>query len=169
MLQKNLRQKVEEKLLASYESMYRIAFSYVKNEDDALDVVQESAYKAMKNAKKVKKEEYIETWIYRIVMNSAIDFLKRNKRETATEQMEELYHMGSRDHYTDFDTIQALDILNDKERAVIVLRFFEEKKLGEIAAILDINQNTVKSVLYRSLQKLKIELEKGDMSYERLF
>ena len=168
MLHKNLRHQVEEKLLTSYESMYRIAFTYVKNADDALDIVQDSAYKAIKNAKSVKQEEYIETWIYRIVMNCAVDFLKRNRKEMATERLEELHHMETTDKYMDFDTIRALDILNEKERAVIILRFFEEKKLDEIAAVLGMNGNTVKSILYRSLQKLKMELEKGDMSYEEL-
>ena len=168
MLRKNLRHQVEEKLLTSYESMYRIAFTYVKNADDALDIVQESAYKAIKNAKSVKQEEYIETWIYRIVMNCAIDFLKRGKKEMATESLEELHPMGMPDKYTDFDTIRALDVLNEKERAVIILRFFEEKKLDEIAVVLKINGNTVKSTLYRSLRKLRIELEKGDMPYEGL-
>ena len=168
MLHKNLRHQVEEKLLTSYESMYRIAFTYVKNADDALDIVQDSAYKAIKNAKSVKQEEYIETWIYRIVMNCAVDFLKRNRKEMATERLEELHHMETTDKYMDFDTIRALDVLNEKERAVIILRFFEEKKLDEIAAVLGMNGNTVKSILYRSLQKLKMELEKGDMSYEGL-
>lgn len=168
MLHKNLRHQVEEKLLTSYESMYRIAFTYVKNADDALDIVQDSAYKAIKNAKSVKQEEYIETWIYRIVMNCAVDFLKRNRKEMATERLEELHHMETTDKYMDFDTIRALDVLNEKERAVIILRFFEEKKLDEIAAVLGMNGNTVKSILYRSLQKLKMELEKGDMSYEEL-
>lgn len=168
MLHKNLRHQVEEKLLTSYESMYRIAFTYVKNADDALDIVQDSAYKAIKNAKSVKQEEYIETWIYRIVMNCAVDFLKRNRKEMATERLEELHHMETTDKYMDFDTIRALDVLNEKERAVIILRFFEEKKLDEIAAVLGMNGNTVKSILYRSLQKLKTELEKGDMSYEGL-
>lgn len=166
MLHKNLRHQVEEKLLTSYESMYRIAYTYVKNADDALDIVQDSAYKAIKNAKSIKQEEYIETWIYKIVINCAIDFLKHSKKEMATESLEELHHIGTTDHYMDFDTIRALDILNEKERAVVVLRFFEEKKLGEIAAVLGMNGNTVKSTLYRSLQKLKIELEKGEMPYE---
>lgn len=76
--------------------------------------------------------------------------------------------METTDKYMDFDTIRALDVLNEKERAVIILRFFEEKKLDEIAAVLGMNGNTVKSILYRSLQKLKMELEKGDMSYEEL-
>lgn len=168
MLQNNIRQKVEEKLLDSYGAMYRMAYSYVRNEQDALDIVQESAYKAMKYANSIKKEAYIETWLYRIVIHCAIDQLNHKKRELTSDEIEENNQLTSTDHYTDFDTIRALDVLKEKERAVVVLRFFEEKKLEEIAQILDMRLSTVKSLLYRSLKKLKIELQKGDISYEEI-
>ena len=166
MSQNKIQQQVENKILESYESMYRIAFTYVKNADDALDVVQDSAYKAIKNAASVKKEQYIETWIYKIVINCAIDFLKKNKKEILTDIPEQLWHPGTTDSYQDFDTIEALDVLNEKERAIIILRFFEEKKLEEIAQILNMNLSTTKSILYRSLKKLKIELKREELNYE---
>lgn len=166
MSQNKIQQQVENKILESYESMYRIAFTYVKNADDALDVVQDSAYKAIKNAASVKKEQYIETWIYKIVINCAIDFLKKNKKEILTDIPEQLWHPSTTDSYQDFDTIEALDMLNEKERAIIILRFFEEKKLEEIAQILNMNLSTTKSILYRSLKKLKIELKREELNYE---
>ena len=166
MLHNNIREKVENKILESYESMYRIAFSYVKNADDALDVVQDSAYKAMKNAVSVKKEQYIETWIYKIVINCAIDFMKKNRKEVLTDIPEELSHPSTTDTYQDFDTIQALDVLNEKERAIVILRFFEEKKLEEIALIPNMNLSTTQSMLYRSLKKLKTELKREELNYE---
>lgn len=162
MSKSKIRKKIEEKILDSYESMYRIAFTYVKNVDDTLDIVQDSAYKAIKYSESVKKEQYIETWIYKIVINTAIDFMKRNKREILTEIPEELGHPSTLDTYKDFDMLQALDILNEKERAVILLRFFEDKKLEDIALILNMNLNTTKSLLYRSLKKLKVELNERD-------
>lgn len=158
-----IREQVEAKLLSSYESMYRIAYTYVRNEDDALDIVQTSAYKAIKNADSVKSEQYIETWIFKIVMNSAIDFIRKNKREMLTDIPEEITHSSTTDHYKDFDTLQALDVLNEKERTVILLRFFEDKKLEDIAHILKSNLSTTKSILYRSLKKLKMELEGGQV------
>ena len=166
MSQNKIQQQVENKILESYESMYRIAFTYVKNADDALDVVQDSAYKAIKNAASVKKEQYIETWIYKIVINCAIDFLKKNKKEILTDIPEQLWHPSTTDSYQDFDTIEALDVLNEKERAIIILRFFEEKKLEEIAQILNMNLSPTKSLLYRSLKKLKIELKREELNYE---
>ena len=166
MSQNKIKQQVEDKILESYESMYRIAFTYVKNADDAMDVVQDSAYKAIKYAASVKKEQYIETWIYKIVINCDIDFIKKNQKEILTDIPEELERPAAPENEQDFDTIGALDILNEKERAIIILRFFEEKKLEEIARILNINLSTVKSMLYRSLKKLKVELKKEVFNYE---
>ncbi len=161
--QELLQKKVEEKILDSYEDLYRLAYSYVRNADDAMDIVQESVYKAMKNAGRMKEEGYIATWLWRITVNTAIDFIRKNRREVATETF---YETGKEDTYADVDTIEALEVLDDRERAVVVLRFFEDRKIQEVAEILNENVNTVKSILYRSLKKLKVELAKGDALYE---
>ena len=80
-----LQKKVEEQVLDSYEAMYRLAYTYVRNEEDALDIVQESVYKAMKGAGSVKGEAYIKTWLWRIVMNTAVDFIRKNRREISVD------------------------------------------------------------------------------------
>ena len=59
----DISKAVEQEILASYEKLYRLAFSYVKNEQDAMDVVQESVYKAMKNASQIKEKKYIKALI----------------------------------------------------------------------------------------------------------
>ena len=59
------------------------------------------------------------------------------------------------------DLIDSLHNLNDKERLVIVLRFFEDMKINDVAEILQENANTVKSILYRALKKLRVDIEKG--------
>ena len=100
-----LQKKVEEQILDSYEAMYRLAYTYVRNEEDALDIVQESAYKAIRYSGRGQKEAYIHTWLWRIVMNTAIDFIRRNRREIALEETQET---GKEDIYQDFDTLEAL-------------------------------------------------------------
>ncbi len=151
-----IQKKVEETVLSSYEAMYRLAYTYVRNEADALDIVQESVYKAIKNASGVKMETHIKTWLWRIVMNTALDFIRKNKREIAVESFDET---GKEDCYQDFDTLQALQVLTQQEKTVVALRFFEDLKLNEIAAVLGENANTVKTILYRSLKKLKAVLK----------
>lgn len=78
----SLQKKVEDQILDSYEAMYRLAYTYVRNEEDALDIVQESVYKAIKNESKVQQESYIRTWLWRIVMNTAVDYIRSRKNET---------------------------------------------------------------------------------------
>lgn len=151
-----MRKKVEEKILSDYEKYYRLAFSYVRNENDAMDVVQESAYKAMKEYRSLKKEEYLSTWLYRIVVNTALDCIRKNKKELiGVVESKEYYE----DEYIDFDVMDSLERLDEKEKTIIILRFFEDEKLEDIATILNENLNTVKSRLYRAMKKLRIELE----------
>ena len=159
----SLQQKVEDQILDNYEAMYRLAYTYVRNEEDALDIVQESVYKAIKNASKVQQESYIRTWLWRIVMNTALDLIRSRKQEV---DLEEAGETGKEDTYQDFDTLEALKILDEREKALVVLRFFEDRKLDEIAQILQENTNTVKTILYRSLKKLRIELTEGELHYE---
>lgn len=116
-----------------------------------------------KNAGKVQQEAYIRTWIWRIVMNTAVDLIRSRKNEIGLEEAGET---GKEDTYQDFDTLEALKILEPREKAVIVLRFFEDQKLEDIARTLQENTNTVKTILYRSLKKLRVELTEGELLYE---
>lgn len=147
---------IEQEILSSYEKLYRLAFSYMKNEQDAMDVVQESVYKAMKNARQVKDEKYIKTWLWRITINTAVDATRKQSKFVSDEQVAE---KGREDHYEDMDVLNALETLDERERKVIILKYFEEWTIGDIAAMLKENPNTVKSILYRSLKKLKVKVE----------
>ncbi len=155
--------QVEELILTSYESMYRLAYSYVRKEEDAMDIVQESAYKAIKNASTLRNPKHLKTWLWRIVINTSIDFIRNRQEELSGDLPIE---PATEDQYPDFDTIEALNILNEQERAVIILRFFEDKKIRDVANIMGQSPNTIKSTLYRSLKKLKIKLSEGELLYE---
>ena len=120
-------EKIQQVLLECYEKYYRLAYSYMGNQEDALDVVQESAYKAIRDSKKVENENYISTWIYRIVVNTAIDMLRKRKKEGINTQIED-YEMPVEDTYSDPDLAVALNRLKAEERLVITLRYFVWKK-----------------------------------------
>lgn len=159
-----MRNKVEQQLLANYENYYRLAYSYVRNENDAMDIVQESAYKAMKGSSKVKEEDFISTWIYRIVVNTALDFIRRHKKETLSDYEQEPSY---EDTYMDFDVMDCINRLEDEDKAIIILRFFEDQKLEDIAEITGFNINTVKTRLYRALRKLKIDLKEYEPKHKK--
>lgn len=146
---------ISRMLLDNYQKYYRLAYSYVHNEDDAMDIVQEGAYKAILHADALRKEEYAGTWIYRIMMNEAVNFVRKNRRDY-TEVEEDMATVE--DRYQDFDLRKAIDALSEEERAIIILRFFEDLTIEQVAQVLQKNVSTVKSRLYRILDKLKIDL-----------
>lgn len=148
---------VETVLLENYDRYYRLAYSYVKNEADAADIVQNGAYKAIRNSKSLRNVEFAGTWIYRIMLNEIFRFCK--KKGPVVVSLEDIpVEQGKEDVYEDIDLKEALDSLNAEDKAVIQLRFFEDKSLNEIAEILGENLSTVKSRLYRGLRKLKLQL-----------
>lgn len=148
---------INENLIKNYNKYYRLAYSYVHNESDAMDIVQEGAYKAILKSESLKSVEYIDTWIYRIMINEALGFLRKNKRESREIQEEDLI---SKDTYQDVDLRKSIDILPPTERAIITLRYFEDLEISQIAEIVDENINTVKTKLYRTLKKLQLKLLK---------
>ena len=151
-------QLIEQALMEDYAKLYRLAYQYVRNENDALDIVQESAYKAVKNSGRLQSPQYVKTWLYRIVINESLSFLRRKKPDVL--QLSEA-EGETEDAYADLDLHRALMRLSDDDKTIVVLRFFEGLSFQQIADILDENIKTVKSRLYRSLQKLKQMLEEG--------
>ena len=89
-----------------------------------------------------------------------LDFLRKRKKEVVTLDESLLSDdTGVVDQYSDIDLKRALDILPEKYRSIIVLRFFEDLKLEEIAEVLNKNCNTVKTQLYKALHMLRISME----------
>lgn len=158
----NVKEILIDYIENNQEKLYRVAFSYLKNEESALDVVQESIEKALKNIEQLKEKEYIKTWFYRILINECLQYIKKNKRIITCE----LQEIENKIEWNDNITTEGIDIynniqkLNEKVRTVIILRFFEDMKIDEIATITKTNVNTVKSRLYKGLKELKNLIER---------
>ncbi len=156
---------IEQLILKNYNQYYRLAYSYVHNESDACDIVQTGAYKALKSSHTLKKPEYAETWIYRIMLNECFYFLKQPK-SFSYEYMQENGGFDleyTEDKHINIDLQRALDSLSDRDKAIVILKYFEDKTLEEIAEILNENVNTVKSRLYRSMGKLRNALSSDNI------
>lgn len=159
MRRKNLERCVEDYIIDYKDSIYRLAYSYVRNVENALDIVQESIYKAFSSINSLKEPEFIKTWFYKIVVNTSIDFIRKRKKEILVDDEFILYNdLGHSDVYGDIDLQKALSELPQDYRTIITLRYFEDLKIKEIAMVLDLNENTVKTKLYKGLDKLKVDI-----------
>lgn len=140
------------------ERFYRIAYTYVKNREDALDLVHDAVVKALQSCPALKNPAYMRTWFYRILINESLSFLRKRKNVLSWEEIPAQAAPGARQEEY-IDLYAAIDKLPADLKTVVILRFFEDMKLEAIADITSANLNTTKSRLYRALKLLKLDME----------
>ena len=159
-----LYERLIQYILENQDRFYRVAYSYTRNQEDALDVVQSAVCKALEAHESVKNADAIKTWFYRILINECLAVLKKRKRILLTSDnpgREEVYYEKS--YEQDDDLEKELDRLELDVQGIIKLRFFEELSLKEISCITGLNLNTVKTKLYRGLKQLKENIQEADI------
>ncbi|MFA9558525.1 sigma-70 family RNA polymerase sigma factor [Evansella sp. AB-rgal1] len=147
------------------EDIYRIAFVYMKNQNDALDVVQETAYRSFKTIKKLKEPSYFKTWLIRIAINCSLDLLKKQRKTVQLIPEYEEYISGDVKEDIDLELTlhDLMEYLNELEKSVVILRFYEDLTFKEVSETLDIPLGSAKTILYRALEKLRRNMEEGDV------
>jgi RNA polymerase sigma-70 factor, ECF subfamily len=157
------------KLFQRYEQdLYRMAFIYVKNQNDALDVVQETAYRSFKGIKNLKEPKYFKTWLIRIAISCALDILRKRKNVVQLKPEQQEYISGSvnEDILDEITLKDLIETLHEDEKSVILLRFYQDFTIKEISVTLEIPIGSAKTILYRGLNKLRRKL-KGDEAFEQ--
>ncbi|GAF65431.1 putative RNA polymerase [Bacillus sp. TS-2] len=165
-MKKNQRPSFEELLKDEQEKLYRVAYSFVKNEQDALDIVQDAVIKGYRNFEKLDEIHYFSTWLTRILINTAIDAV-RKKREvvfldperTESNRTDESHIINKLLIDKEFDRLKA------EQKSLIILRFYYGYSIKEISEILNKPEGTIKSRLSRTLEQMKQHLEKGGVLY----
>jgi RNA polymerase sigma factor (sigma-70 family) len=150
----------------------RLAFTYVKQEQLAEDIVQDVFVKCYKNLNSFRQDSSYKTWLYRITVNCCKDVIKSwNFKNLIISNLAGQPIHASKEKspeeklltYEENDYLSNLVItLPIKLREVIIFYYYEEMKIDQISELLGINQNTVKSRLLRGKQQLKKKLERGD-------
>lgn len=140
------------------QSLYRVAYTYVRSEQDALDIVSASIVKAMRAKPRLDDERAAAAWVYRVVINTAKDHLRRAKWTVAhADSVEPAAREYDPTLRMDLDTV--LSQLPEKYRIIIVLHYFEDRRLADVANMLGENLSTVKSRLRRALLLMRADME----------
>jgi RNA polymerase sigma-70 factor (ECF subfamily) len=154
-------------LFQKYEKdIYRIAFVYVKNKEDALDIVQETAYRAYKQFHALKNRKQFKSWSISIAIHSAIDLLRERKKVTYLTQINEdqirFLNRSEKDLALSLSLKDVMEtILSDDEKTVLLLKYYQEYTFKEISTIIDTPESTVKSMVYRALDKIRKNYREG--------
>ena len=157
--------RVGEETLVAYikenqAAFYRLAFSVVKNSEDAMDAVQDAVLKAYEKRGTLRDYDTIKTWFYRILVNTSIDTLRRKKRVIYTDEPPEPAETVSQESRVldAVDLYTALEKLPQELRTVVILRFFEDMKISDIAVVTGTTLSTAKNRLYRALHLLRLDM-----------
>ena len=148
------------------QTVFQVAVSFTKNTDDALDLSQTIFLKVYENLNKFRGESQFKTWLMRITFNESNNWnrkMKKRKMETFDEyKIEKTSDMLPEDQYLASENraalLRCLFELNTRHRLAVVLRYFENYSINDIAATLDCSEGVVKNMLFRSLQKLRSNL-----------
>lgn len=158
-VRQELYDKVVKHITENQEKLYRLAFSYVRNQEDALDVVQNAICKALDNYEALKNENAVNTWFYRILVNESLSFIRQRKEELLPDENKALEIPYYEKEYDKEDSLyDQISHLEEDLQHIIKLRFFEELSLKEISDVMGLNLNTVKAKLYRGLKRLKQDI-----------
>ena len=133
------------------QSMYKVAWAYLKNDEDVADAIQETILKCYEKLSTLKKDSYFKTWMIRILINNCNEMLRHKGRVFPTMEMEEGI----------FEWKEILASLEEKYQVVMLLYYSKSLSVKEIAALLEISQNTVLTRLSRARKQLRAEYEGG--------
>ncbi|MEK4041083.1 RNA polymerase sigma factor [Paenibacillus sp. FSL L8-0493] len=143
-----------KRLYVEHRKMYTVAYSYLRTEADALEVVQEASCRAWMKRKKLKDEQSFTPWLIRITINCCMDELRRKKRVIPTEKLAEVatQEMKSNDR---IDLERAMNRLKPKYRHVVLLKYYNDMTTIEIAKVLEKPEGTIKTWLREGLKQLR--------------
>ncbi|MBQ0063635.1 MAG: RNA polymerase sigma factor [Prevotella sp.] len=152
-----------EKIVRQYgERLYWQIRRMVYSHDDADDILQNTFLKAWMNIDSFRGNAKISTWLYRIAVNEALDFIRKNKNavELSDGDVESSVAVRlSGDAYFDGDEAQlllqeAIGKLPPKQRLVFNMRYFDEMKYSEISRILDTSEGALKASYHLAVEKI---------------
>lgn len=149
-----------------YDRLTYIAFTYVRNQNQAEDVVQESFVKGYRSFNQLNDPSRPFPWLVRIVINECHTATRKSKRECPTELLPEKASASAEDVYVlraeNQEVYAAITSLSEKYRTPIILFYFEDLSIREIADALNLGEGTVKTRLFRGRERLKKILRRGE-------
>ena len=136
--------------------LFVIAFSYLKNKHDAEDALQNAFLKLWKSKIEFNDDLWIDKCLTKVLVNDCKNFFNLSFRQN--KSIEEVYNVSTFDKYFNVDLYNAVMSLNKKERLCVILFYYDDLTISDISKVTGIKESTVKSLLKRSRNKLKLML-----------
>ncbi|SFE02747.1 RNA polymerase sigma-70 factor, ECF subfamily [Lentibacillus persicus] len=171
-MEEGKKEEILERVMIDYGSeLVRLAFSYVKDQETAKDMVQNTFIKCYENLDNFRSESSVKTWLYRITINQCKDYLRswhfrKVQAKSFLESAIGTILPSAEDKLiknAESEEMKRLIFsLSQNYREVIFLYYYESLSINEISEVTKLNNNTVKTRLRRAKQKLKVLIEEGN-------
>lgn len=147
-------------VLENQQQLYRIAKSILRRDEDCADAAQEAIVKAFEKLHTLREDAYAKTWLIRILIHECCRLRKSREKELALDET----WMKKQPEKERYDNLyEALTVLPEEFRVVLVLHYLEGFSVQEIGEMLEISPGTVKSRLHRGREKLRILLSEEEL------
>lgn len=146
--------KIGQIILENMQTLYRVAFGMLKNDDEIYDAISATTVKVFENIHTLKKEEYVKTWITRILINECYKICNKNKKIIYLENVQQK-NLVHNDTHEELEFKNLIRNLNDELKEIVILYYFEDFSIKEISKIIKIPEGTVKTRLSRARKKLE--------------
>lgn len=142
------------------DKLYRTAYSYVQNKEDALDVFQQTVLLAIESIHQLREPKYFTTWLMKICINASLRLLHKQKNVILIDELK-LQTLSTEIATSDekLDLLDAIYRLDEKYKTVLLLKYYEDLTFEQIAQVLGEPIGTVKSNGKRALEKIKKALK----------
>lgn len=144
-------------IIASEDTMYRVAKSLLRSDADCADAIQEAIVKAFTKIHTLREDGLAKTWLIRILLNECYTILRQKSRLVSIEDYPREERAADREDYSDL--YEALSHLSEPARICVTLYYMEGYSVKEIASLLEVPESTVKNRLSRARNRMRSDLE----------
>ena len=158
-------------IMDNMQTMYRVAFSILKNEDEIYDAISNTTVIVFEKISTLRKEEFFKTWLTRILINECYKIYNQNKKiiylENCNSEALGNLNFTDKDRIGELDTQNLIKSLGKDLKDTVTLYYLEDFSVKEISEILEIPEGTVKSRLSRARKELEKILIKNEETERR--
>lgn len=147
-------------------SMYKVARGILKNDDDVADAIQDTILNCFEKIHTLRQPEYFKTWMIRILINECNQILGHYRKVNMPGELPETARQDA--SLAEFEFKEMLELVDEKYRIILVLHYVEGFKISEIAELLELNENTVKTRLSRAREQIRIAYLGGNAKRTRM-
>ncbi len=138
------------------QSMYKVAKGFLRDEEDVADAMSETVLTCYEKIGSLKQDAYFKTWMIRILINHCKDILRKQKRSVSVEILPEFEEQTSGGGEQEFK--EMIEPLREQDRSIFTLYYMYGMKVKEIAAYMEMKENTVATRLKRGREMLRNEM-----------